>query len=176
MTTAEVRRWPAYTIAYGIGAFCAVVLGTAAFQHLWRDDPLTADGIVALGATVLRLGTIAVALVAVLPWGRRIPAPLLSMALWAIAIGQLVYPVAETAVKAAILLGLISPLDKGISNMSMTGWFNFGAAWLIWGVPGVLFTLLALDHRRTHRLSYLWAPAGALAGTAALAALGLLIS
>ncbi|GAA1615789.1 hypothetical protein GCM10009789_82330 [Kribbella sancticallisti] len=41
---------------------------------------------------------------------------------------QLAYPVAETLVKAAILLHLIEPLDKGISNMSPVGWFNFAAA------------------------------------------------
>lgn len=171
-----LRRWPAYVVAFGVGAFCVIVLGTAAVQQLFLDHPAGPDSAVALGATVLRLLTIGVALAAVSDWGRRFPPVLLSMALWALAIGQLAYPAAETIVKALILLDLMEPISKGISNMSPTGWFNFGAAWLIWGVPGAMFAVLATDHRRRHRLSWLWAPAGALGGVLALAALGLLIS
>ncbi|MFC0623159.1 hypothetical protein [Kribbella deserti] len=171
-----VRRWPAYAIAGGVGLFCLVVVSVAAFEQLVQGKPANGDAVVALGATGLRVMTIVVALVAVSRWERRVPARILSMALWAMAIGQLAYPLAETLVKAAILLDLIEPLNKGISNMSATGWFNFAAAWLVWGVPGVLFGLLASDHRRRHALSWLWAPLGGLGGMAALAVLGLVIS
>lgn len=170
------RRWPAYTIAVGIGLFCVVVLGAAAGEQIFTDKPMTDDAYVAVGATGLRIATIGLALAAVQRWGRIVPARLLSMALWAAAIGQLAYPIAETVVKAAILLNVMEPLQKGISNMTPAGWFNFGAAWLIWGVPGWLFVLLANDHRRRHRLSWLWAPLGAAGGVVGLAALGLLIS
>lgn len=172
----NVRRWPAYVVAIGVGAFCAVVLGTAAVQQLLLDHPAGPDSAIAIGATVLRLLTIGVALAAVSGWARRLPAALLSMALWALAIGQLAYPVAETIVKALILLDLMEPIGKGISNMAPIGWFNFGAAWVIWGVPGTMFAILAVDHRLRYRLSWLWAPAGALGGVATLAALGILIS
>ncbi|TWD79268.1 hypothetical protein FB561_0324 [Kribbella amoyensis] len=170
------RRWPAYVIAVGIGLFCVVVLAIAGGEQLLTDKPMTSDGLVAIGATVLRIGTIALALAAVTKWDRILPARLMSMALWAVALGQLAYPAAETVVKAAILLDLMEPVNKGISNMSAVGWFNFGAAWLVWGVPGCLFTLLALDHRRRHQLSWVWAPLGAVGGLVALGALGFLIS
>ncbi|GAB3840601.1 hypothetical protein [Kribbella italica] len=170
------RRWPAYTIAAGIGLFCVVVLGIALGEQVLTDKPMTSDGFVALGATGLRIVTIGIALAAVQRWGRIVPARLLSMALWAVALGQLAYPIAETVVKAAILLTLMEPVDKGISNMTPVGWFNFAAAWLVWGVPGCLFAILANDHRRRFQLSWLWAPVGAAGGVAGLAVLGLLIS
>jgi hypothetical protein len=50
-------------------------------------------------------------------------------------------------VKGLILTGAMQPIDKGISDMSAEGWFDFAATWTIWGVPGVLFLLAAVSYR-----------------------------
>jgi hypothetical protein len=78
-------------------------------------------------------------------------------------------------VKSLILTGLIDPLDKGISNMSGEGWFNFGATWLVWGVPGALFALTALDYGRRVAARGRWVALGAVGGVVLLGGLGLLI-
>jgi hypothetical protein len=47
--------------------------------------------------------------------------------LWGAAAVQLMYPLAETVVKAMVLTGAMTPVHKGISNMNPEGWFNLGA-------------------------------------------------
>ncbi|WP_116449694.1 hypothetical protein [Blastococcus litoris] len=129
-----------------VGVFCAIT-GVAVLWAIVRGGSMSENGVVLL-AIGLRVATVVMALAAVQAWGRLIPAWLLLAGLWGAAATQLAYPVAETVVKGLILGGLMDPIDKGISNMSAEGWFNFGGTWLIWGVPGVLFTLAALDHGR----------------------------
>jgi hypothetical protein len=140
------RRWPALAAAAWVGAFC-VVAGSAVTWALVTGGSFSEHGVVLL-AIGLRVVTVVMALAAVQRWGRLVPGWLLLAGLWGAGAVQLAYPVAETVVKGLILGGLVDPIDKGISNMSAEGWFNFGATWLIWGVPGVLFTLAALDHGR----------------------------
>jgi hypothetical protein len=167
--------WHAYWAAGWIGAFCAIVVAATGYNQLMRGVPLDEGGQIALVATGLRLLTVAIALASVQAWGRRLPNWLVAAGLWGAAAVQLLYPLAETAVKAAILTGLVEPFGKGISNMSADGWFNFGAAWLIWGVPGALFTAAAVSFARRHRVSSLGTVLGLFGGAAFLGLLGLVI-
>ena len=169
------RSWPAYWAAGWIGAFCGLVLLVAGYNQLFRGMPLDVGGKIALFATGLRLFTVAIALAAVQSWGRRLPGWLVFAGLCGVAAAQLLYPLAETTVKLAILVGVVQPFGKGISNMSAEGWFNFGAAWLIWGVPGVLFAAAAVSFKRRYAVSALGAALGLLGGAAALLALGFII-
>ena len=167
------RRWPALAAAGWVGSFC-VVTGSVVTWVLLSGGSLAENGVVLL-AVGLRALTVLMALAAVQRWGRLVPGWLLLAGLWGAAAAQLAYPVAETVVKSLILTGLIDPLDKGISNMSGEGWFNFGATWLVWGVPGVLFALTALDHGRRVAARGRWVALGAVGGVVLLGGLGLLI-
>ena len=167
------RRWPALAAAGWVGGFC-VLAGGAVLWSLLQGATAGENGVVLL-AIGLRLLTVAMALAAVQQWGRLVPGRLLLAGLWGAAAVQLAYPVAETVVKGLVLTGLVDPLDKGISNMSVEGWFNFGATWLVWGVPGVLFTLTALTHGRRVGARAGWVALGVLGGIGLLTGLGLLI-
>ncbi|MEV4133495.1 hypothetical protein AB0J72_15155 [Dactylosporangium sp. NPDC049742] len=72
--------------------------------------------------------------------------------------------------KTLILTGLMDPIDKGIS-----GWFNVGAMWLVFGVPGVLFVMAARSFGRRHPVRLGWIAFGLLAGAGLLFGLGLAI-
>lgn len=126
-------------------------------------------------AIALRMVTVFLASASVWTFGSRVPAWMLLTGLWGAAAVQLAYPIAETLVKALILLHLMDPIDKGISNMSAEGWFNFAAAWTIWGVPGVLFALAALSLGRRVTVRTRFVLLGVLGGVAFLFGLGLLI-
>ncbi|SDZ21228.1 hypothetical protein SAMN05444365_10790 [Micromonospora pattaloongensis] len=145
------------------------MLWNVAHGTSWNDN-----GVVIL-AVCLRMLTVALALASVQAWGKRIPSWIVLAGLWGAAAVQLVYPVAETVVKGLILTGAMHPLDKGISNMSPEGWFNFGAMWAIWGVPGVLFLLAALSYRARTPVRAWWILLGVIGGTALLGGLGILI-
>jgi hypothetical protein len=164
------RQWPALAAASYLGVFC-VVAGAAV---AWTGGPLADNGVVIL-AIALRVLTIGIALASVQWWGRRIPAWMLLAGLWGAAAAQLVYPAAETVVKALILADVMDPIDKGISNMTAVGWFNFGATWAVWGVPGVLFVLAALDYGRRVVVDRRWVALGVVGGAVLLAGLGMLI-
>ncbi len=135
----------------------------------WNDN-----GVVIL-AICLRMLTVALALASVQQWGRRIPSWVVLAGLGSSAAVQLVYPVAETVVKGLILAGAMHPIDKGISNMSPQGGFNFGATWAIWGVPGVLFLFAALSYRARDAVRAHWILLGVVGGSALLGGLGALI-
>jgi hypothetical protein len=169
------RRWPAYVITWFVGAFCVLVMAIWVWDHVVLGNAVGATGWIILGATVLRVVTIAIALSAVQPWGRRVPAPLLTTALWGCAAAQLVYPLAETVVKSLTLAGVLDLPARGIGNMSWVGWFNFSAAWLVFGLPGLLFVLLARDVQRRERVSWLWPCAGIVGGVVVLFAIGAVI-
>ncbi|MBB2925530.1 hypothetical protein [Cellulomonas cellasea] len=184
MTTSEKRpataeyeppavRWPALAAAAWVGAFC-VIAGSALIRS--RVQGASSDGqdvvVLAIG---LRLVTVVLALASIQSWGRRLPDWLVLGGLWGAAAVQIVYPVAETLVKVAILAGLMEPLDKGISNMTAEGWFNFGATWLVWGVPGALFAVAAVTFGRRVPHAARWAVLAIMAGLVLLGGLGLLI-
>ena len=167
------RRWPALAAAAWVGAFC-VVAGAAVLWAVATGGSAGENGVVLL-AIGLRVATVLMALAAVQAWGRLIPGWLLLAGLWGAAATQLAYPVAETVVKGLILGGVVDPIDKGISNMSAEGWFNFAGTWLIWGVPGVLFTLAALDHGRTVTARGRSVALGVIGGIVLLVGLGMAI-
>ena len=170
---APLRRWPALAAAAWVGTFC-LVAGGAVVRALAGGGSAGEHGVVLL-AIGLRLVTVLMALAAVHRWGRLVPGWLLLAGLWGAAAVQLAYPIAETVVKSLILSGLMDPIDKGISNMSAEGWFNFLAAWLVWGVPGVLFTLAAIDHRQRVATGGGAVAFGVVGGVVLLGGLGLLI-
>lgn len=171
-----VRRWPAYTVSGFVGLFCVVVGVAWAWDHLMRGNPIDETAWIVAGATVLRVATIIIALAAVQPWARRIPAPAVCVGLWGCAAAQLVYPAAEAWTKAMVLMGLLDLPARGLGNMTAVGWFNFAAVWLIFGIPGLLFVVLARDHQRAHAVSWVWPVVGLLGGVVALFGIGAIIS
>ncbi|QHT57905.1 hypothetical protein GXP71_18660 [Cellulomonas sp. H30R-01] len=175
LVTADHRapRWPAALAAAWVGTFCLVAGGALVWSRL-RGSSAQDQEVVVL-AIGLRLVTVAVALASIQSWGRRLPGWVVLGGLWGAGAVQLAYPLAEAVVKLATLAGLMEPLDKGISDMSAQGWFNFGATWLVWGVPGVLFVLAAVVFGRQVPHARRWALLAVLAGIGFLAALGLLI-
>jgi hypothetical protein len=166
-------RWPALAAAWYIGIFC-LVAGVAVAWNVASGSPAEANGTVLL-AIGLRLVTIALALASVWTIGRRAPAWLLLAGLWGAAATQLVYPIAESVVKTLILVGAMEPIHKGISNMSLEGWFNFAGVWVIWGIPGILFALAAASYRRRVTVQDRWVLLGVLGGAVFLFGLGALI-
>jgi hypothetical protein len=169
----EARRWPALAAAAYIGLFC-LITGSAVAWNMARGTSWNDNGVVIL-AISLRMLTVALALASVQQWGRRVPSWIVLAGLWGAAAVQLVYPVAETVVKGLILTGVMDPIDKGISNMSAEGWFNFAATWTIWGIPGVLFLLAAMSYRARTPVRARWILLGLAGGTALLGGLGVLI-
>ena len=168
-------KLPAYAIAAWVGLFSTVVGGFWCVSHVIGDEPIDATARIILGATLLRLATVALALATVQRWGRRLPVRAVVVALWATAAAQLVYPVAETLVKLALLAGVGEGSGAGISNMSAEGWFNLAAVWLVFGVPGALFAVLAVRSGRRLRLRRGVPVASVALGVAALGAIGLAI-
>jgi hypothetical protein len=173
MTIDALTRRSAPAAAAYIAIFCLVAGGGVAWS-LAHGTSWSAVGVVLL-AISLRLVTIAIALASVQPWGRLLPSWLILAGLWGAAAVQLINHVAETVVKALILLHVIDPINKGISNMTAEGWFNFGATWVVWGIPGVLFLLAALDYRRRVQVPTRWVLLGIGGGAALLTGLGVLI-
>ncbi|MEV6968921.1 hypothetical protein AB0M47_27755 [Hamadaea sp. NPDC051192] len=172
MNLATGRR-PALAAAAYVGLFCLI----AAIAVLWsvlRGSSWSEQAVVSLSIG-LRLFSIGIALASVHRWGDRLPGWLVLAGLWGAAAVQLLYPLAETVVKTLILTGVMEPMNKGISNMSADGWFNFGAMWVIWGVPGVLFLLAALAYRVRRPAPWAWVLLGVVGGAALLFGLGLLI-
>lgn len=174
-TSTAARRWPVYAITAFVGVFCLIVAAAWVGDHVLRGAPVEATGWVIAGATLLRLVTIAIALASVQNWGRRLPQPMVAAGLWGCAAAQLVYPVTETVVKTAVLTGLLDLPATGIGNLTAMGWFNFVAAWLIFGLPGVLFVITARDHHRRYPTPWWWRVGGLLAGAAALFGIGYVI-
>jgi hypothetical protein len=167
--------WPAYAIAVTVGLFVAVVGALWFAGHVIGSDPLDETAWIILGATVLRAGTIVIALASVQDWGRHLSFPLIATGLWGCAAAQLAYPVAELVAKLLILVGVLDLPSRGISDMTSTGWFNLAAAWLVFGVPGALFVAAARSHRNRCGIRGPWQWVGASAGVIALLGIGFLL-
>ena len=173
---AFVARWPVYAIVGFVGLFCAVVATLWIRSHVILGEEIDATAWVILVATLLRLVTIGIALASIQGWGARLPQAMIATGLWGCAAAQLVYPVAELAVKIAILAGVADLPSRGVGDMSATGWFNVSAAWLIFGVPGVLFVLAARSHRnRVGGPIGAWPVLGFIGGVSVLLAIGFAI-
>ena len=166
------RRWPAYAITAWVGLFVAVVTVMWTVSHVVLGNSIDATARIIIGATALRAVTIGIALASVQRWGARIPGRVLVAGLWGAASAQLIYPLAESIAKLLILIGAVELSSKGISDMSLTGWFNFSAVWLVFGVPGVLFVLAGRDSQRERGVGARWAAIGAVAGVLFLGAIG----
>lgn len=169
-------RWPAIAIVSGVGLFVLGVGGWWVFDHLIKGSPIDDTAWIILGATILRLGTIGLAVASIYPFKRLLLRQIVLAGLWGSAAAQIVYPLAETIVKLLVLSGLLDLPATGLGNMTPTGWFNFAAVWLVFGIPGILFVLAAISYRNrlrlTDRLWWLWS----LLGIVVLFVIGMLIS
>ncbi|GAB3633835.1 hypothetical protein GCM10027421_31880 [Microbacterium shaanxiense] len=168
--------WPAYTVVILVGIFCAVVGGLWAFDHLVVRTPIDENASIVALATLLRLGTIVVALGSVQRWGMRLPRYVVGVALWGCAAAQLAYPAAATLIKMLVLLGVVELPDTGVGNLSVQGWVHLGAVLTVFGLPGALFVLAAISHAHRSGLRSSWTPVmGSVAGIAALILIGVMI-
>lgn len=170
-----LARWPAFAVAWSVGLFCVAVGGMWAVDHVLRGEAVDETGWVIFGSLVLRVLTIGIALSSVMAWGSHLPTNLVLTGLWGCAAAQLTYPAAELVAKVAVLAGLVDLPSRGVGNMTATGWFNFAAVWLVFGVPGLLFILAAHSWRNRRGGSLRWPLIGIGAGTVALFAIGMLI-
>ena len=175
-STTFVSRWPVYAIVGFVGLFCVVVAVLWIRSHVILGEEIDATAWVIAGTTLLRVVTILIALASIQQWGSRLPQSLVAMGLWGCAAAQLVYPLAELAVKLAILAGIAELPSRGVGDMSSIGWFNVSMAWLIFGVPGALFVLAARSHRnRGERPVGPWPVIGLVSGVLLLLAIGIAI-
>lgn len=171
----RIIRWPVYAIVIFIGLFVLIVTALWLYGHLVKGEVIDQTAWIILGASVLRLVTLFVALASIQPWGEKIASWIVLCGLWGAASAQLAYPLAELLVKLVILVGLIDFPAKGVGNMTLTGWFNLSAAWLIFGLPGLLFIKAARLYQVRKALTNQWAWMGGLLGIIALVSIGLLI-
>lgn len=171
-----MARWPVHGIVGLVGLFCLVVAVLWVRSHVVLGEQVDdAAGVIA-GATLLRVVTIVIALASIQRWGARLPQALVVTGLWGCAAAQLVYPLAELAMKVAVLAGVADLPSRGVGDLSGTGWFNLSMAWLVFGVPGLLFVLAARSHR--HRFGGRdgpWPVIGVVGGVLLLLATGLVI-
>lgn len=168
--------WPAYSVVVLVGIFCAVVGGLWVFDHLVVGTPIDETASIVALATLLRVGTIVVALGSVQRWGMRLPKHVVGVALWGCAAAQLAYPAAATLIKLLALSGAIAIPDTGVGNLSMQGWVHLGAVLAVFGLPGALFVLAAISHAHRSGLRPLGTPVvGSVAGVAALVLIGVMI-
>ena len=175
VTVTRPVRWPVHAILVLTGLFVLIVLGMWIVSHLWHGRPVTQTDWIILAACLLRVITMVIALASIRPWGKRIAPWVVLGGLWGSASAQLIYPVAELAVKLVLLTGLIDHSSKGLGDMSPTGWFNLCAVWVIFGIPGLLFVLAAGSYKNANALSRTWSWIGASMGIVFLFLIGFLI-
>ncbi len=171
----QVTRWPALAITVWVGLFVVVVGAAWLWPHVLHAEVVDEVAWIILAATLLRVVTILIAWAGVTGWGDRLPAAFVSAGLWGSASAQILYPGTEFVVKLLILVGMVPATGRGIGNMSATGWFNFAAAALVFGIPGVLFAIEGHHHRRRRQVAWFWSVSGALLGLLFLFTLGLII-
>lgn len=138
--------WPAYAVIIGVGLFVAAVGGIWVFNHLIKNQPIGETAWVVLGASGLRLATVALAIISLKTAKQYVVRCMVYGSLWAVAAAQLIYPLAETVAKLLALAGVLDLPPKGVGDMSAEGWFNFAMAWIIFGIPGLLFGGAALSY------------------------------
>jgi hypothetical protein len=149
----QIIRWPVYAILVLVGGFTLVVMSMWAIDHFFVNAPIDETGWIILGASVVRVFTIFLAYASLQNWSRKKKYQLIVFAgLCASASAQLVYPVVELFIKLAILTGWYEYGEKGLGKMTPTGWFNFAAVWMIFGIPGALFAVIAHHFRKRYLL------------------------
>ncbi|MFD1139533.1 hypothetical protein ACFQ4C_00345 [Larkinella insperata] len=170
-----IIRWPVYVITGFVGLFVAVVMGMWISGHLINGEAIDQTAWIILGACVLRLLTVFIALASIQPWGEKIPRWMILGGLSGSASAQLIYPAAELVVKLLILSGLVGHSNQGLGNMSATGWFNLAAVWVIFGFPGLLFVKATLNFQERKAVPVTWVWIGGLLGVGVLFLIGVLI-
>ena len=168
-------KWPVYAITIFVGLFVVIVSSMWLYGHLIKKEVIDTTAWIILGACLLRFFTMLIALASIQKWGEKIQPWVVFCGLWGAASAQLVYPIAELIGKFLMLLGLIEHSGKGLGNMTLTGWFNLGAVWLIFGIPGFLFIAAAISYKARNSVSNAWAWIGGGLGVGALLIIGLLI-
>ena len=164
-----------YTITGFVGLFVVVVTALWLYGHIVQGEIIDQTAWIILGASVIRFLTIIIALASIQPWGEKIATWVILGGLSGAASAQLAYPIAELVVKLIILTGLLEYPAKGVGNMTPTGWFNLGAVWFIFGLPGLFFVQAARNYQARKGLSNTWVWLGSLLGIVTLASIGLLI-
>ncbi len=173
----NITKWSFYGLLLIIGGFSLYVLAAWSLDHILNQDPVDETGWIIFGASLARLITLGVAFLALRTYLTAVKrnTGLIAFALFACSSGQLVYPLAELIVKFLVLVGLWESTGKGISNMKAEGWFNHGAAWLIFGIPGILFLSIGLQYSNCFHVSRAYLIAGSVVGVLLLLVLGVLI-
>ncbi len=166
-----------YGILLIVGGFSAYVLSAWSVDHLFNNKPIDETGGIIFGASMLRLITIVIALAALMSYSNPNPKKtwLIAFALCACGSAQLIYPLAEFVVKLLVLFGIWEATGKGISNMGAEGWFNHGAAWLIFGIPGILFFVIAKNYWQDFRVRRVYTISGSIMGILLLLLIGAII-
>lgn len=165
--------WPTATITVVAGGFVAAVTAAWVWSHVLHGAEIDDVALIIAFATVARAVSIIVSIGGV---AERAPAPrLLNTTLAGFGAAQVIYPLAEAVVKLLVVIGVIESGTAGVRNLSATGWFNFAAVVVVFGLPGAMFLVQARQHARIHRLALRYQGVGATAGLIALLAIGLLI-
>lgn len=171
----KVTRWPVYAITVGVGGFVVIVSAMWINSHLLQQEPIDQTAWIILAALLLRVFTMIIALSSVQKWGQYFPSWAVLGGLSGAGSAQLIYPIAELLVKLVLLTGLLESSPIGLGNMSLTGWFNLSAVWVIFGLPGILIVLAAKNYKRSRSLTNRWIWIGGLLGIITLFFIGLLI-
>ncbi|QHT71473.1 hypothetical protein GXP67_34850 [Rhodocytophaga rosea] len=167
--------WLVYAITVLVGGFVVIVLAMWVYGHLFNQEPIDQTAWIILAALLLRVFTVVIALASIQKWGQLFPSWAVLGGLAGSASAQLIYPIAELIVKLVLLTGLIESSPTGLGNMSLTGWFNLSAVWVIFGIPGILFMLAAKNYKISRGLSNRWIWIGGLSGIITLFFIGFLI-
>ncbi len=157
-TASTAARWAAYGAATWALGFAAIniylqIVGIddAQIQQNWA-----AFTAVNLGVVVLKAFGGAVALATVQRWGRAVPARLVSVCAWGAA-GMLLlyagYGLVALAVAGELLGWMIAGGTFLVPTLAYLGFF---------GLPGVLFAVIARHHQRRTATSPVWAVVGLL--------------
>ncbi|QHT66998.1 hypothetical protein GXP67_10235 [Rhodocytophaga rosea] len=137
--------------------FFLIVFSMWINSHILKQEPIDQTAWIILGALLLRIFTIVVALASIQKWGQQFPPWAVLGGLSGSASAQLIYPIAELFAKLVLLTSLIESSTTGLGNMSLTGWFNLSAMCVIFGIPGMLFVLAAKSYKQSTAISNRWA-------------------
>lgn len=166
-----------YGIILIIGGFSLYVLSAWSVDHILNNKPVDEIGWIILGASTIRLITIGIALFALRSYSSSEikNTGLIAFSLFACCSGQLIYPLAEFFVKILVLFGSWESTGKGISNIGAEGWFNHGAAWLIFGLPGIFFLIIGLQYSHYFSVRRVYLFTGSIVGVLLLFLIGAII-